>query len=193
MAQTTKLNLKLYDEVDDDKLVEEARNPMFGTLTLYFFAVIFFVVLMNSFTTNEAYKLEMGIDILETDAKLLNASIAWMNESTKANVNNYIPKLNATRELISCQDYNGDGIQPTVIDVAKMFAGRLSKVTNILFVGHSNRDLAVIDNLSKQPDKSVMFEQNNIVDDTRQVIEITYQNFKRVIGRVCVLAQGPKV
>ena len=193
MAQTTKLNLKLYDEVDENKLAEEARNPMFGALTLYFFGVIFFVVLMNSFTTNEAYKLEMGIGILEKDAILLNSSIAWMNQSTKDNVNTYIPILNATRELVACQDYTGDTIQPTRIDVAKMFVGRLKKINRILFVGHANRDLAVIDNLSTQPDKSVMFEQNINLDDTKQEIEINYRNFKRVIGRMCVLAQGLKV
>lgn len=45
--QTTKLNLKLYDEMDEEKAIEEARNPMFGVLTIFFFAVVFLAVCMS--------------------------------------------------------------------------------------------------------------------------------------------------
>ena len=47
--QTTKLNLKLYDQVDEEKVLEEARNPVYGILGLFFFSIFFLSVVMGRF------------------------------------------------------------------------------------------------------------------------------------------------
>ena len=39
--QTTKLNMKLYDQVAEEKLVDEARDPSCGVMGLFFFTIIF--------------------------------------------------------------------------------------------------------------------------------------------------------
>ena len=41
--QTTKLNLKLYDEVDQDEIIEQTRNPTYGILGIFFFSIFFFI------------------------------------------------------------------------------------------------------------------------------------------------------
>jgi hypothetical protein len=46
--QTTKLNLKLYDQVDEEKVLEEARDPAFGILGLFLFSIFFLSVVMGS-------------------------------------------------------------------------------------------------------------------------------------------------
>lgn len=48
MSQTLKLNLKLYDEVDEDKVLEETRNPIYGILGLFFFIIVFFGLCVRS-------------------------------------------------------------------------------------------------------------------------------------------------
>ena len=46
--QTTKLNLKLYDQVDEEQAIEDARNPAYGVLGLFFFAIFFLSVVMGT-------------------------------------------------------------------------------------------------------------------------------------------------
>lgn len=48
-VQATKLNVKLFDQVEDEGLEAEARNPMFGVLGLFFFMVVFLGVCMSRF------------------------------------------------------------------------------------------------------------------------------------------------
>ncbi len=50
--QTTQLKVKLYDAMDQDEAIAEARNPMFGVLGLFFFLVVFLGVCMSRMKIN---------------------------------------------------------------------------------------------------------------------------------------------
>jgi hypothetical protein len=46
--QTTKLNLKLYDQVDEEQVLQDARNPAYGILGLFFFSIFFLSIVMGT-------------------------------------------------------------------------------------------------------------------------------------------------
>ena len=48
-VQATKLNVKLFDQVEDEVMEAEAKNPRFGVLGLFFFMVVFLGVCMSRF------------------------------------------------------------------------------------------------------------------------------------------------
>lgn len=52
--QTTKLQVKLYDQMDEEDAVEEARNPMFGVLGVFMFGVVFLTVCMGRFVFKQS-------------------------------------------------------------------------------------------------------------------------------------------
>ena len=46
--QTTKLNAKLYDQMAEEKVIADSRNPTFGVMGLFFFAIIFLATCLCS-------------------------------------------------------------------------------------------------------------------------------------------------
>jgi len=77
-------------------------------------------------------------------------------------------------------------------DLAQTFLSRLRKVEKILLVGHQATELTITNDLSKLPDPTVSFEQEQDVTDAGAIVRIKYRNIDRAQGKICFLVQGLK-
>ena len=54
--QTTKLNMKLYDQVAEEKIVEETRDPQCGVMGIFFFAIIFLATCLCTTVSHSQFR-----------------------------------------------------------------------------------------------------------------------------------------
>lgn len=77
-------------------------------------------------------------------------------------------------------------------NIAQTFESQLRKVEKILLVGHQTTELTVTNDLSKLPDPTVSYEQDQDVNDSGATVRIKYKNIDRAQGKICFLVQGLK-
>lgn len=77
-------------------------------------------------------------------------------------------------------------------DLAQTFQSQLRKIEKILLVGHQTTELTITNDLSKLPDPTVSFDQQQDVTDLGSTVTIRYRNIDRAQGKICFLVQGLK-
>ena len=159
---------------------------------------LYMVFDIASFAHNDAHVLEQDLKVLEKRMLEMDAAMNVTLGKVKNSAEKYIPVyafncqlLRSRREMVTCQDYNVDASSGVYeVDAKKMFASQLKTVDKILFVTHTKRDYQIVDNLSQQKNRTVMFDQEIDIDATKAKIKMNFKNMKKIVGRICVLAQG---